>query len=225
VRAVRRAVGPKIDIMVDASMRYTLDVARRVCNILEEEKIYWLEEPFEPEEIGTYAALRSSVKVPLAAGENEFGLPGFRELLRTGAVDIVQPDASRAGGITECYRIGQLAASLGAKVAPHTWSDAVALTANMHLVAALPNSLTVEVDRTGNPFIDDLLTEPLHIENGVIQLSQAPGLGITLNDEVVERLRMPVGQPLPDGAYSDMSFGQHYDQTPRPFQASESNRS
>jgi D-galactarolactone cycloisomerase len=212
VRAVRRAVGPKHGVIIDASMRYTMDVAIRMGAFFAEENVFWYEEPFEPEAIADYVALRKRVKVPVAAGENEFGLQGFRELLEAGAVDIVQPDACRAGGISEVYKIGQLAAQHNVRVGTHTWSDAVALMANMHTVAALPSGLSVEVDRTGNPLIDKLLVEPLQIQDGYLYLPDAPGLGIELNRSVVDALRMPAG-PIPHGAYSDFSFGKEYDIT------------
>ena len=134
--------------------------------------------------------MRRRLKVPLAAGENEFGVQGFRELLRAGAIDIVQADACRTGGISEVLRIAKMARELDLVVAPHTWSDAVAVTANAHVVAALDNGLTVEVDQTGNPFIEELLTEPLAIRDGYLQLSNQPGLGIELNDVAVRRLRI-----------------------------------
>ena len=207
VRVVRQAVGPAVDVIVDASMRYSLEVARRMAAVLEENRVFWYEEPFEPEDIDNYVALRRHCRVPVAAGENEFGLQGFRELLRAGALDVVQPDACRAGGISECFRVGQLAQKHGARVATHTWSDALALTANMHVIAALPNGITVEVDRTSNPFIDDLLVEPHRIEDGCFRLPKAPGLGVDLNEAVIRRWTMPAGQRLPIGAYSDMSFG------------------
>lgn len=207
VRAVRAAVGPAIDVIVDASMRYTLDVAERVGRVLAEERVFWYEEPFEPENLDDYAALRGRLAVPLAAGENEFGLPGFREVLRSGAVDIVQPDASRAGGITECARIGRLAHQHGCSVATHTWSDAVAVVANAHLVAALPNGLTVEVDRTGNALVDDLLVEPLVVRDGLLPLPAGPGLGVELDPAAVARLRVDPTAPVAAGNYSDMVFG------------------
>jgi len=81
------------------------------------------------------------------------------------------------------------------------------VVANAHVVSAIPNGITVEVDRTGNPFIEDLLVERLHIRDGQMQLSNAPGLGIELNHELVERLRMPDPLTFPDGSYSDMMFG------------------
>jgi L-alanine-DL-glutamate epimerase-like enolase superfamily enzyme len=174
---------------------------------LEAVDAFWFEEPFPPEQIDHFSTLRSRVDVPLAAGENEFGLQGFRELIDAGAVDIVQPDCSRSGGITECRRIGLAAAERGLQVATHTWSDAVALVANMHLIASLPNGITVEVDRTGNPFVDELLAKPLIVHGGEIALPTGPGLGIQLDEEVVDRYTLPPGAPIPDGSYSDMVFG------------------
>jgi D-galactarolactone cycloisomerase len=207
VRAVRRAVGPACDIMADASMRYHVELARRIGKALEENKVFWFEEPFEPEDIDSYAALRGTVAVPLAAGENEFGLQGFRELIRAKAVDIVQPDASRCGGISEMLRVARLAAEAGLKVAPHSWSDAVAIVANAHVVAALPHGLTVEVDQTGNPFVEELLSEPLQVADGELRLSERPGLGVELDLAAVERYRLADPRSIPDGHYSDMVFG------------------
>jgi L-alanine-DL-glutamate epimerase-like enolase superfamily enzyme len=92
-------------------------------------------------------------------------------------------------------------------VATHTWSDAVAIAANMHLIASLPNGITVEVDRTGNPFIDKLLVEPLLVREGEIALPTGPGLGIELDEDVVDAYTLPPGTPIPDGNYADMVFG------------------
>lgn len=210
VRAVREAIGPNCDVMCDGSMRYSLEDAASLANFLAENNVFWFEEPFEPEDIDSYVALRARVSVPLAAGENEFGLQGFRELIRAGALDIVQPDTSRCGGITEAKRVAELAQPAGLRVAPHTWSDAVAVTANAHLVASLPHGITVEVDQTGNPFINELLVEPLVVRDGQLSLSRAPGLGIELNPSVVERYRLQDPLHLPDGSYSDMIFGKSF---------------
>jgi L-alanine-DL-glutamate epimerase-like enolase superfamily enzyme len=272
LQAIRNQIGPGNHLMVEGNARYSLEQAQRMLPHFREASAFWLEEPFTPEDVDNYLALRPDCKdIPLAAGENEFGVQGFRELMgwemdpemdftrdretdetkdptsaretagqmggqmdreidgqvdrktdqktagqRGGKadrrlVDIVQPDASRAGGITECHRIGKLAAARGFRVATHTWSDAVALVANMHLIASLPTAITVEVDQTGNPFIEDLLAEPLKVINGEIAMPQKPGLGIELNQETVERYALPQGAPTPEGNYSDMVFGpQHY---------------
>lgn len=207
VRAVRRAIGNDNDLMADASMKYHVVLAQRVGKFLAEQKAFWFEEPFQPEDIDSYAALRGTVGVRVAAGENEFGVQGFLELMRANAVDIVQPDASRCGGISEVWKTAKLAVDAGLSFAPHTWSDAVAVIANAHVVAAMPNGLTVEMDQTGNPMIDDLLVEPLRVKDGLLTLSNRPGLGIELNSSVVERMRMADPLAIPDGFYSDMVFG------------------
>jgi D-galactarolactone cycloisomerase len=207
VRVVRKAIGPRHDLMVDAGMRYHVELARRIGNVLAENNVFWFEEPFLPEDLDSYVALRGTIGVPLAAGENEFGAQGFRELIRAGAVDIVQPDACRCGGITEVLRVAELAAGAGLRFATHTWSDAVTVLANAHVVAARPNGLTVEIDQTGTPFIEDLLIEPLAVRDGQLQLSDQPGLGVQLNRETVERYRMSDPYSIPAGFYSDMVFG------------------
>ena len=216
LQAIRDQIGPSNRLMVEGNARYSLEQAKRMLPHFREANAFWLEEPFTPEDVDNYLALRRDCKgLPLAAGENEFGVQGFRELMDgkmdQQLVDIVQPDASRAGGITECHRIGKLAADRGFRVATHTWSDAVALVANMHLIASLPTAITVEVDQTGNPFIEDLLAEPLKVVDGEIAMPQKPGLGIELNQETVERYALPADASTPEGNYSDMVFGhQHY---------------
>ncbi len=219
VRAARRGVGADGDVMVDGSHRYSLDTAQRIARVLAEERVFWFEEPFPPEDLDSFVALRKAVAVPLAAGENEFGVQGFREILRARAVDIAQPDACRTGGITESTRIARMAANSGVRIAPHTWSDAVALIANAHVVAALPHGVTVEVDQTGNPSIEQLLAEPLRIEDGLLHLSDRPGLGIELNAATVKRLAVPKDQLMQDGNYSDLVFGREHYSVPLPYEA------
>ncbi len=207
VGAVRKAVGSDVDILVDGSHRYNLRIAERMGRYLAEKKVFWFEEPFPPEDLDSYVALRKRNHVSLAAGENEFGEQGFRELLRVNAVDIAQPDASRTGGITECMRIARMASGFGVRIAPHTWSDAVAVMTNAHFIAAIPHGVSVEVDQTGNPFIEELLTEPLQIKDGLLSLPDRPGLGIELNFAVVKAYALPPDQQIPDGNYSDLFFG------------------
>jgi L-alanine-DL-glutamate epimerase-like enolase superfamily enzyme len=204
--AVRREVGTSGDVMVDGSMHYTMDGALHLARLLDTENAFWFEEPFAPDALESFAELRRQVQVPIALGENEFGVTGFGTVTAAGAADILQPDVSRGGGITECRRVASLAARSGLKVATHTWNDAVAVVANAHMVAGLPNGLTVEIDRTGNPLIDNLLNEPLTVQEGRLLLSDAPGLGVTLNQDVVDRYRIPDDQYVPEGNYGDMIF-------------------
>jgi D-galactarolactone cycloisomerase len=216
--AIRRGIGPDGDILVDGSHRYTLQTAEKMGRVLAAQRVFWFEEPFPPEEIDSYVSLRPKISIPLAAGENDFGAQGFREMLRAGALGVAQPDACRAGGISECVRVARMAASDGVGIGTHTWSDAVALMANAHFVAAMPNGLTIEVDQTGNPFIEDLLSEPLRIEDGLLRLPDAPGLGIELNETALQKLSLPRVQPIPDGNYSDLIFGREYFTAAPPYQ-------
>lgn len=216
--AVQRGLGSSGTLLVDGSHRYTVDQAARLSAELASRPVLWFEEPFAPDDLESYAALRSrETGVSLAAGENEFGLNGFREVMRGPLVDIVQPDASRTGGITEARRIATVAESLGLRVAPHTWSDAVALTANAHLVASLKTGLTVEVDQTGNPAIDDLLRGGLRIREGNLDIGDGPGLGIDLDEAVVERLRVPEERLMEEGNYSDLVFGASFRSEAAPY--------
>ena len=217
VQAVREAVGPEVDIMVDGSMRYNADTALITARMLEEQNCFWFEEPFAPENLADFVELRRKIGIPLAAGENEFGEQGFRELITTGAVDIIQPDACRCGGITEVMRSAVLAKEAGLQVATHSWSDAIAITANAHVVAAMSNGLTVEIDQTGNPFVEQLLTDPLAIKDGQLSLTNKPGLGIQLDEDFVSNNTLTDPMNIPDGAYSDMAFGpKHWNPAP-PF--------
>jgi L-alanine-DL-glutamate epimerase-like enolase superfamily enzyme len=204
--AVRQAAGPGNEVIVDGSLRYGDEDAAWLGDYLASRGAVWFEEPFEPDNIEAYIRLRQRTGVPVAAGENETSVRGLSELLRRGAVDIIQPDASRAGGITSVLQVAGLAQTAGARVATHTWSDAVAVLANGHAVASVPAGMTVEVDRTGNPFIDELLAEPLRIADGQLLLPETPGLGVRLDETVLASYRLPAGR-IPDGNYSDMFFG------------------
>jgi L-alanine-DL-glutamate epimerase-like enolase superfamily enzyme len=209
-KAATRGVGRDGVVHVDGSHRYDEETAVRFDALLSEHKAAWFEEPFPPEDLDRYVSLRKRLKTPLAAGENEFGVQGFRELIRAGAIDIVQADACRCGGISELLRIAKLAEDAKLRVAPHTWSDAVSLVANAHVVAALPHGLTVEIDQTGNPSVDEL-TGGLTIKDGYLELGDAPGLGITLDPTALAKLTVPRGITMADGNYSDLIFGrQHY---------------
>jgi D-galactarolactone cycloisomerase len=205
--AVRKGAGAGIDIMCDGSMRYSVDAAEKLARHLQANDVFWFEEPFAPDDLDSFLELRPRVDMRIAAGENEFGFSGFRELLRAKAIDIAQADASRCGGLTEVLRVGRMCESLGTGLAPHSWSDAIAIVANAQAVAVCRNAITVEIDQTGNPFVDRLLVEPLTVKDGQLALSDRPGLGIDVDLAVVEELRIPAGQSVPPGNYSDMNFG------------------
>lgn len=204
--AVRESVGKHGEVIVDGSLRYSGEDADWLADFLGAHGAVWFEEPFEPDNLDGYTALRAHGAVPLAAGENETGPRGFAELIERRAVDVVQPDVSRAGGVTSARHVAEMANRAALQIATHSWSDAVAVIANAHVVASVPNGITVEVDRTGNPFITDLITEPLSVTHGRLRLPAGPGLGIRLDDAAIARYRLAPGA-IPDGNYSDMVFG------------------
>lgn len=205
--AAARGAGKHGRLMVDGTQRYTMASATALGRVLKKHQVEWFEEPFAPEDVSSLAVFRELGLVPTAAGENEFGLLGFAELFRLRAVDVAQPDASRTGGITEMLRIAAAAERLEIRVSSHSWSDAVAIMANAHVVAAVPNGMYVEVDQTGNPFVDELLSRPLEVHEGMLVLPEEPGLGVDLDEEVTRRLTVRPAGTVRDGNYADLVFG------------------
>jgi len=191
VRAIREAVGPQVEIMLDANGAYDVGTAVRVGRQLEELNVAWLEEPVPADDLDGYAHLRRSVRVPLAAGETEFGLFGFRDLIARGCVDVLQPEVARIGGVTAARRLWALAHAHNLLYAPHTgFSGGIAHLASLHLAAAAPNFYTYEYMGTSyihNP-LRDIFTAPFPApKEGLIALPQGPGLGLEIDPGMVRR--------------------------------------
>ena len=190
VAAVRRALGPHAKLMVDVNCAWSPSFAIEMGRALEPCKLYWIEEPVATDDIDGSAQVAAALATPVAGYETEIGLYGFRELITRGAVDIVQPDLAWAGGFSECRRIAALAQAHHLMVAPHSFAGAVLLAASLHFIASIPNGLVLEFDQNPNALRDELLKEPIRIDNdGMIKLSERPGLGIELDTAVVERYR------------------------------------
>jgi L-alanine-DL-glutamate epimerase-like enolase superfamily enzyme len=149
-----------------------------------------LEEPLHPDDVQGYRRLASLVDVPIAAGENEFTRFGFRDLIISEAVDILQPDVTRSGGISECKKIAALASAFHMRCAPHIFGSGVGFMANMHFIASTPNAFVMEYDRTSNPLRDELIEEQPRFSEGYIYLPEKIcGLGVRLTDEIIEKFR------------------------------------
>ncbi len=208
VRKVRDAIGKDIDLMADAGMSYVdatwdFNTALRVARGLEPADLFWLEEPLINDDIDGYARLAAEVDIPIAAGENEYTKYGFKELIARRAVDIVQPDATRSGGIMECKKIAAIADAFQMRMAPHIFTSGVSLMANLHLIVSSPNAIIMEYDRTINPLRDELLIEPLKYENGFITFPKGiPGLGVNLTDELIEKFKFIPGEILSKGPFT-----------------------
>jgi L-alanine-DL-glutamate epimerase-like enolase superfamily enzyme len=191
VKTVRDAAGPDIEIAADCYMGWDVPYAIRMIRMIEDTglNLAWVEEPVLPDDIQGYAQIRRAVKTPISGGEHEFTRFGFRQLIEEGAVDILQPDVNRAGGITEARKIWALAAAHGLPVIPHSGQSH-----NYHLVISQVNSPMAEYfpsPAEGAPVDDDTLFweifdgEPL-ARDGQVSLSGKPGLGLELR---TDRLR------------------------------------
>ena len=184
---IRKTFGDELDIAADAATRYTeLDIPD-VVRYCEDNHVYWLEEPFTPDNIPAYQKLARHTKIPLAAGENHYARPAFRELFEARAIAIVQADVCKTGGLSEGKKIADMAAAWHLHAAPHTSHSILSNAASAHLLAALPNGLIYEADVAPiNPFRTDLAKAPFGVENGYIEPRDEPGLGIEIDDAVLE---------------------------------------
>jgi len=187
VRALREAIGDKTRLMIDLNAGYTYSQALKAAQLWEPFDIYWLEEPLNPNHLGRAAELRAHSNIPIAAGENEFQLYGFKEMFDAGAVDFAMPDIGRAGGLQETKNICALAESCGIEVSPHNFSSGVLLAATLHLMAATPNTSLLEFDSSENAVYRELFVEPLKVEKGRVQVPHGPGLGVQLSAEIIEK--------------------------------------
>ena len=195
VKAVREAIGDDILIMIDANHAYDASTAIKIGRKMEPYEIYWFEEPVPPEDIEGYIEVKKALNIPIAAGEAEFTKFGFRHLISSKAVDIVQPDCCVTGGLTEAKKIATLAHTWNIQCIPHVWGSAIAMAAALQLIAVLPTcplSLNprepiFELDQSPNIFRENLVTEPLKIKDGYIEIPKKPGLGVTLNRDFLKR--------------------------------------
>ncbi len=187
----------KTTLMIDTNHAYGLTEALQLGEALKDYNLRWYEEPVIPEDIKGYAELKSKLKIPIAGGENEHTLYGFRNLFENNCLNIAQPDIGSCGGITATKHISVLAQSFGIEVNPHVWGSAVAQSASLHVLASLPiahHSLfprepILEYDQSSHPFRKELLKEPIYLENGYVNVSDKPGLGIEVNFEIVKKYK------------------------------------
>jgi len=196
VRAVRAELGKDFVVMTDANQGYRVDVALKASDAFADCGAFWLEEPLFVEDIEGHALLREKGRTPIAVGENLNMLYGFENFIARGAVDFIQPDVARAGGITEIRKIAALAGRHRVPVSFHTWGDGVALAASVHLSAAIENCIVMELDYTYNPLREELLREPFRVNDGFLLPPEKPGLGIELDQSALERFAFSGSEDL-----------------------------
>ena len=191
--AAKSAAGDGVEIMIDAGLGYVADAktAIEVAREYEQLDIYWLEEPFEPDEYEAYAELADTVDIRVTAGEQDATWWGFRELIDRAHVDVVQPDVTRCGGITETLRIAELARSRGIETVPHAWKSGIIKAASLHCNAVMPDGVWQEYCVADTPINTSLTRQRLPIEaDGYVAVPTAPGLGVDLDEDVLESLRI-----------------------------------
>jgi galactonate dehydratase len=183
VEAVRDAVGPDVNLMLDVHGRLNVPTAIAMCKALERYDLTWIEEPTPPESIDALAEVRAKSPVPIAAGERWFEPSRFIEALNKKAVDILQPDVSHAGGLGETKRVAHLAHSHLIPVAPHNPVGPVMNAMTLHMSVAIPNFSVFETVSMDVPWRKELVRETLQFEDGYILAPTAPGLGVELIEE------------------------------------------
>src|SRR2546421_6465256 len=187
VHAAREALGPEVGLMCDAHGTLSVAEARRFCRLVEDCNLAWFEEPVTADDKRGQAEGRAATDIPIASGESEFTRHDFRDLAALAAVDIVQPDLAICGGITEAMRISALASAHNLKLAPHLWAGAPAFAAGLHVAAASPAGFIVEYSLGANPLLHDLVEESFPVREGMIEVPDRPGLGITVREDFLRK--------------------------------------
>lgn len=188
VRAVREAVGPDVDVLVEVHRRLAPMHAIRVARRLEPFRPFWFEEPVSSRDVEGLAEVRRAITLPVVTGEELYTRSEFRRVFETRAADIINPDVCNCGGIAELRAIATMAEPYHVVVSPHNYnSTTIGLAATVQIAAAIPNFLIAEYfvnfERVGN----EIAGTPFLVENGYIRLPSAPGLGLDLREDMLAR--------------------------------------
>lgn len=184
--AIREAIGPDRELLVDGNQALSRHDALRMLAGLEEAGVYWFEEPLDIDDIEGHAMLRRAARsVRIATGENHYTCDAFLPFVRGDAIDVLQADSSRTGGISEARAIEALARAHHLQWNPHTFNDILTVVSNLHLVAASPHPAMFEWDITHNDLMTSLTTTPIEVIDGKLAPPSAPGLGVEIDEEYV----------------------------------------
>jgi galactonate dehydratase len=197
VEAVRAAVGPDIDLMIEVHGRLNVPTAIAMARALAKFEPRWFEEPVPPESIDALADVRANSPIPIATGERYFEPERFMELITKRAVDILQPDVGHVGGMLEAQKIAAMAHARFLPVAPHNPTGPVMNAMTLQLAATIPNFCILETIAVDVPWRREIVRESLVFSNSEIQIPSAPGLGLELDEEACARhpyIRHPIRQ-------------------------------
>jgi L-alanine-DL-glutamate epimerase-like enolase superfamily enzyme len=192
VRMAREAAGPEAMIMIDRgqNLRWDLHHAIRLTNAMEQHDLTWMEEPFEPHELESFRRFRSRVSTMVGTGEREWQELGFRRVIESGVVDVVGCDPGRSEGITGSLRVIRLVEQCGLWFNAHAWSSAIVTAASLALSASTDRCLVFEYKPIENPMQHELVNEPLTPVEGFASVPTRPGLGIEIDESVLEKYRL-----------------------------------
>jgi D-galactarolactone cycloisomerase len=198
IRAIRKAIGPDIKLMVDFNFAYNQMIARKILLELEPEKICFFEELLPPEDMAGYKAIRNLTSAAIATGENMFGKYSLKDWLAAGAVDIYQPDLCSAGGFTECKKMAAIAQAYNTMIMPHVWGSGISQAASLQFISNLapvpmsvaPIAPMIEYDQSNHPFRSDLIYDSLQFEDGYLIIPDLPGIGVEVNRAVIEKYQI-----------------------------------
>ena len=183
VDAVRQAVGPKVDLLIEGHGRFNVPTGIKIAKELEQFKPMWFEEPTPPDSLEALKAVRDKSPVPISAGERLYNLKQYRDLFEMRAADYIQPDISHAGGIMELKKIAAVADTYYIPFAPHNPSGPVANAATLQLAACTPNFSILEIMYSDVPWRADVTNEALTYRDGYLDIPDKPGLGIEIDEE------------------------------------------
>jgi L-alanine-DL-glutamate epimerase-like enolase superfamily enzyme len=184
VEAVREAVGPDVMLAMDCHWKFNVGDAIKLAQALEPYDLLWLEDPVPPENIDAQAKVTAATRTPICTGENLYRKHGFRELIEKQAAEIIAPDIPKMGGLLEAKKVADHADTYYISVAPHNVSSPVGTVAAAHVCAAMNNFLVIEYHAFDVPWWGDLVDGEPPIRDGFIHLTDAPGHGLTLNEDV-----------------------------------------
>jgi L-alanine-DL-glutamate epimerase-like enolase superfamily enzyme len=186
VVVAREVAGDAVDIMLDTNCPWSVEDAIRIGRQLERFDLRWLEEPvWPPEDYAGLARVRAALRIPIACGENDATVFGFRELMAHGAADVVQPSVTKVGGLLEMKKIAVLAAAANVTLVPHAFYYGPGLAASLHLAAAIPGIPYVEFP--GTPLVTSLTAEPIRSSGGAVNVPDRPGLGADPDPALLSR--------------------------------------
>jgi galactonate dehydratase len=189
IRTTRETIGEEVDLAIDCHGQFDLPSAITLAKAVEDLRLMWLEEPVPAENVEALAQVRASTSTIICTGENQYTRYQFLDLLQRQAVDVIMPDLAKAGGILEGKRIAEIADAFYVPIAPHNVSSPLGMMAACHVMASVPNFLVLEFHGREIPWWSDLCTgDKPFIANGWMTVSERPGIGVELNDEVAKTL-------------------------------------